>query len=202
MPQRPVSDGGHTVFTDHRIARRPPAEAIPPPSGQSETLVAWHQPPGALEQRNLGLAEIEVGEKKKIFPMVAQGAKRLMECSSNFPDDPPVLTGIGQVLLGLHHGKEAAAMFERAIHVEPDNPANYLHAALAWKDAKEFQRAIENLEKALRLDPILEQPYLELAEIYSAEQQPEMVHLTYRRFLKAFPQSLEAQKDVQNSASH
>ena len=92
-------------------------------------------------------------------------------------------------------------MFERAIQAEPDNPANYLHLALAWKDAKEFQPAIENLEKALRLDPIVEQPYLELAEIYSAEHQPEMVRQTYRRFLKAFPQSLEAQKDVEASTS-
>ena len=201
MPQRPVSDGGHTIFTDHRIALRPPAEDVPPQSSEPATLVAWHQPSSALEQRNLGLAEIEVGEKKKNFPMVAQGAKLLMECSSKFPDDPPVLTSIGQVLLGLHDDKEATAVFERAIQAEPDNPANYIHLALACKDAKEFQRAIENLEKALRLDPILEQPYLELAEIYSAEQQPEMVHLIYRRFLKAFPQSLEAQKDAEASAS-
>ena len=201
MPHRPVSDGGHTVFTDHRIARRPPAENVPSPERRIQTLVAWHQPAGALEQRNLGLAEIEVGEKKKNFPMVAQGAKLLMECSSSFPNDPPVLTSIGQVLLGLHDDKEATAVFERAIQAEPDNPANYIHLALAWKDAKEFQRAIENLEKAVRLDPILEQPYLELAEIYSAEQQPEMVRQTYRRFLKAFPQSLEAQKDMEASAS-
>jgi hypothetical protein len=27
MPRRPVSDGAHTVFTDHRIARRPPPRA-------------------------------------------------------------------------------------------------------------------------------------------------------------------------------
>lgn len=201
MPQRPVSDGGHTVFTDHRIARRPPAETATPLSAEATTLVAWRKPGGALEQRNLGLAEIEVGEKKKNLPMVAQGAELLMECWSKFPNDPPVLTSIGQVLLGLHDDKGATAVFERAIQAEPDNPANYIHLALAWKDAKEYQQAIENLEKALRLDPILEQPYLELGEIYSAERQPELVRLTYRRFLKAFPQSLEAQKDVQSLAS-
>jgi Tetratricopeptide repeat len=201
MPQLPVSDGGHTVFTDHRIARRPPAEQISPRSVESETLVAWHQPAGALEKRGLGLADIEVGERTKNFPLVSQGSKLLMECWPSFPHDPPVLTSIGQVLLGLGDGKEAAAMFERAIQAEPDNPANYIHAALAWKAAKDFQRAIQNLENALRLDPILEQPYLELAHIYSAEHQPEMVHLTYERYLKAFPQSLEAQNDVRASAS-
>lgn len=201
MPHRAVSDGGHTVFTDHRIARRPPAENVSSQGSQSTTLVAWHEPAGALAQRNLGLAEIEVGENKKNFSMVAEGAKLLMQCASSFPNDSPVLTSIGQVMLGLHDSKEATAMFERAIQAEPDNPANYLHLALAWKGAKEFQPAIENLEKALRLDPILEKPYLELADIYSAEHQPEMVRQTYRRFLKAFPQSLEAQKDVEASAS-
>ena len=197
MPHRPVSDGGHTVFTDHRIARRPPTENVSPELSEPTTLVAWHEPAGALAQRNLGLAEIEVGEKRKNFAMVAQGAKLLMECSASFPNDPPVLTSIGQVMLGLHDDKEATAVFERAMQAEPDNPANYLHLALALKDAKDFQGAIENLEKALRLDPILEQPYLELADVYSIEQQPEMVRQTYRRFLKAFPQSLEAQKGVE-----
>jgi hypothetical protein len=197
MPHRPVSDGGHTVFTDHRIARRPPAEDVIPQASEPTALVAWHEPGGALAPRNLGLAEIEVGEKRKNFAMVAQGAKLLMECSASFPNDPPLLTSIGQVMLGLHDDKEATAVFERAIQAEPDNPASYLHLALAMKDAKEFQPAIENLEKALRLDPIIEQPYLELADIYSIEQQPELVRQTYRRFLKAFPQSLEAQKGVE-----
>lgn len=202
MPQRPVSDGGHTVFTDHRIARRPPVEQVPSGSGDSKTLVAWRQPAGALAQRNLGLADVEVGERQKNIELVSQGSKLLMESWASFPNDAPLLTSLGQVLLGLHDDNEAVAMFERAIKVEPDNPANYLHAALAWKDAKDFERAIENLEKALQLDPILEQPYLELAAIYSAESQPEKLQQTYRRFLKAFPQSLEAQKGLQDSMSH
>jgi len=202
MPQRPVSDGGHAVFTDHRIARRPPAGEASPQKEESETLVAWHQPAGALAERNLGLADIEVGERTKDFPLVSQGAKLLTESWGSFPNDPPVLTSIGQVLLGLHDDKKAEAVFERAIQIQPDDPANYIHAGLAWKDAKGYQRAIENLEKALKLDPILEQPYLELAEIYSAENLPQMVHLTYKRFLKVFPQSLEAQKDVRDPALH
>jgi len=202
MPRRPVSDGGHTVFTDHRIARRPPVEPVAVSRDESETLVAWRKPAGALEQRNLGLADIEVGERTKNFPLVSQGSKSLMECWPNFPDDPPVLTSIGQVLLGLGDGQEAAAVFERALRAEPDNPANYIHAALAWKAANDSERAIQDLEKALRLDPILEQPYVELANIYSAEHQPAMVHLTFERYLKAFPQSIEAQKGVGASGSH
>jgi tetratricopeptide (TPR) repeat protein len=126
-----------------------------------------------------------------------------MEVWPKFPNDPPVLTDIGQVLLGLQDaGEDAASVFERAIQVEPDDPSNYVHAALAWKAAHDQQKAIQYLEKAVRLDPVAEQPYLELAAIYEAQHQPALVHLTYERYLKAFPQSIEAQKKVRQSASY
>jgi tetratricopeptide (TPR) repeat protein len=203
MPHREVSDGGHTVFTDHRIARRPPPESGAPGGAEPSSLVAWHEPSSALAERNLGLAEIEVGERTKTFPLISKGAKHLMEVWPKFPNDPPVLTDIGQVLLGLQDaGEDAASVFERAIQVEPDDPSNYVHAALAWKAAHDQQKAIQYLEKAVRLDPIAEQPYLELAAIYEAQHQPALVHLTYERYLKAFPQSIEAQKKVRESASY
>jgi len=202
MPQRPVSDGGHTVFTDHRISRRPPAQSVAAgPSGPNEEgdLVAWHEPAAALEQRNLGLAEIEVGERTHSVALVSQGAKRLTGCLSKFPNDPAVLTAVGQVMLGAGDAGNAAVIFERAIELEPDNASHYLHAAMAWKAAHDSEEAIENVEKSLRLDPMLEQPYRVLADIYREEAQPAMVHMTYERYLKAFPESIEAQRDVKAS---
>jgi len=100
MPRRPVSDGGHTIFTDHRIARRPPSE--PDTSGPNVPtgLVAWHDPAAALAQRNLGLAELEVGEKLEYSPLVTQGFQSLLKVWSDFPRDPAVLTGIGEFLIG------------------------------------------------------------------------------------------------------
>jgi hypothetical protein len=203
MPHRPVSDGGHTVFTDHRIARRPPPESTgvtAPGANEDHSLVAWHEPAGALGQRNLGLAEIEVGERVKDAALVAHGAKRLSDCWPSFPKDPALLTAIGQVLLGVDDPQEAAEVFERAIQAEPSDPSDYLHAAMAWNAMHNPEKAIEYLEKALRLDPLLEKPYLILAGIYKEENQPAMVHMTYERYLKAFPESIEAQRDVKESA--
>jgi len=204
MPHRPVSDGGHTVFTDHRIARRPPPASgeVAAAPGKVESLVAWHEPAGPLQQRNLGLAEIEVGERVKNVSLISDGARRLRDCSPSFPKDPALLTAIGQVLLGVHDAEEAASVFERAIQAEPDNPSNYLHAALAWKGAHNPQKAIDDLEKALWLDPITQEPYRVLAATYKEEGEPVMVHLTYERYLKAFPQSIEAQEGMRNSAAH
>jgi hypothetical protein len=200
MPERPVSDGGHTVFTDHRIARRPPPDSAPAAAGDTQSLVAWHEPAEPLRQRNLGLAEIEVGERTKNLTLVSQGAKRLTESSPSFPNDPALLTGIGQVLLGVGEAEQSAVVFERAIRAEPGNPSHYIHAALAWKAAHDQKKAVEYLEKALRLDPVLEQPYQELADLYREEGETVMVHLTYERYLKAFPSSIAAQKGARDSA--
>lgn len=202
MPHRPVSDGGHTVFTDHRIARRPPpaSVAVAPGADEDHSLVAWQEPAGALQQRNLGLAEIEVGERIKDATLVAHGAKRLSECGPAFPKDPALLTAIGQVLLGVDDPQEAEEVFERAIQAEPDNPSDYLHAAMALNAMHDPEKAIEYLEKALRLDPLFQKPYPMLAAIYKEQNQRAMVHMTYERYLKAFPESLEAQQDVKESA--
>ena len=192
MPRRPATDGAHTVFTDHRIARRPPAEPGTPGNDRPSALVAWYAPPAALQQRNLGLAEVEVGERSKSFQMVFQGHQRLVACLPEFPNDPAVLTSIGQVLLGAGRGIDAATVFERVIRIEPDVASNYLHEGLAWKTAHNNQKAIKYLEKALERDPLLEQPYRELAKTYSEAGNNAMVRVTMDRYRRAFPKSLEA----------
>ena len=45
MPKRGAKDGGHTAFTDHRIARRPAAEGT---LSIAADLTAWREPAPAL----------------------------------------------------------------------------------------------------------------------------------------------------------
>jgi hypothetical protein len=200
MPRRPVSDGGHTVFTDHRIARRPPAETGAAAADVPSPLVAWHDPPAAFAQRNLGLAGVEVGERLKSTTLISPSVQLLMSCWPDFPQDPPLLTAIGQVLLGVGDNENAAAVFERAIQAEPNVAAHYLHAALAWRQAKDQKKAIAYLEQALQRDPLLEEPYRRLADIYSEAHDTAMVRQTYARYLAAFPKSIEAQTAVRSGS--
>lgn len=185
MPRRPVTDGAHTVFTDHRIARRP-TPAQHPAENEALTLEAWREPAGALAQRNLGLADIKVGERRESINLVKQGFELLQACGQEFPDDPPMLTALGDALLTAGQGADAASAFEQAIRLEPDVAVHYLHAGLAWKQAGDTAKAIEYLEKALQFDPLMEQPYRELGRIYSAAHDAAKVNETYDRFLKAF----------------
>jgi hypothetical protein len=197
MPRLPVENGGHTIFTDHRIAIYTPLEIAgkAPPAASSaektETLIPWRDPPPSLQERNLGLADVRVGESVKSLALVSEGYRLLTVNLSKFPKDPTVLTAIGQVLLGIGNPAAAEARFERVIHLEPDNASNYLHAALAFKAAHHDKLAVQYLEKALQLDPFLRRPYRELAAIYAEEGNPEMVRQTYERYLQAFPQDLD-----------
>ena len=215
MPRRPVTDGAHTVFTDHHISRKPVpancgsiagnkdadrcgAESVPlsmvnRQSSMVSSLVAWHDPAPALAKRNLGLAEVRVGDRLESETLVSQGFELLLDCWPDFPRDPAVLTEIGRALLAAGHGADAAPVFEQAIQLEPEVAVNYLHAGLAYEGARDDKRAIANFEKALELDPLLEQPYRELIAIYSGTGDAAMTRATAAKYLRAFPQNLAAQ---------
>ncbi|HEV2494738.1 MAG TPA: multiheme c-type cytochrome [Terriglobia bacterium] len=192
MPRRPVSDGAHTIFTDHHIARRPaPSPGVVQPD-KPRALVAWHEPQGDLAPRNLGIAEIRVGDRLESAELVSQGFQLLMDEWSKFPNDPAVLTALAKALLVAGHGAEAAALFEQAIRIEPDVALHDLHAGVARKAAHDNQKAAEYFEKAIQLDPLLEQPYLELAQIYGQAHDAARLDQIERRYLKAFPENLRA----------
>ena len=202
MPRRPVTDGAHTIFTDHRIAIYSPRELASPPerpapagtAGQPPpALVAWREPAGELAKRNLGLAEVLVGDRTESFPLVSRGFDALRECADTFPNDPAVLTAIGKALLAGGRPSEAAVAFELAAQLEPAVAVRYLNLGLAYHAVPDFTKAVENLDKARQLDPLLEQPYLELAVIYSAEHDQAALRSVEESYLKAFPGDLKAQ---------
>jgi tetratricopeptide (TPR) repeat protein len=190
MPRRPAKDGGHTAFTDHRITRLPQPEGDADPA---QSLLAWHQPQSALAKRNLGLAYIEAGRTFQSDNYMLQGYRLLVACEPDFKNDPVVLTGMGLALSESGRATEAAGMFERAVRLEPNAASHYVDEGFAWRQAREEGKAIENLERALQIDPLLKPAYQKLAEIYLEEHELLKLRETFERYLKAFPQSIEAQ---------
>jgi len=169
------------------------------PTASVASLVAWHDPPAALAKRNLGLAEVRVGDRLESQALVSDGFQALMDCWPNFPQDAAVVTEIGRALLDAGHGAEAAQAFEQVIQMQPSVAVSYLDAGLAYRAAHDRKKAVENLEKAVQLDPLLEQPYRELAAIYSEAGDAAALREAAERYLKAFPQSLAAQEAVASS---
>jgi photosynthetic reaction center cytochrome c subunit len=151
MPRRDAKDGGHTVFTDHRIQRRPDAPAdLPPNSG----IAAWREPPEELQKRNSGIAHIDVGMQRHSRAFVVQGYRELAEAQGQFADDPEFFKWIGQALmLGKQYG-DAKLAFGRALELEPDSALTQAAAASPYIQEGNDAEAIAYLEKAVAIDPL------------------------------------------------
>jgi hypothetical protein len=146
MPQTRAYDGGHTAFHDHWI-RVKETESV-----ADSRLRAWREPEERLRSRNLGLAYIGAGELEKGFPMLTS-------------TDGAVDTARGFVLLRMGRAEEAVRAFQRAVDEQPDDSSRRLNLAAALFAAGQPAQAKANAEKAIALEPLLEDAYVLLAEI-------------------------------------
>jgi len=156
MPQRKTDDGGHTAFTDHRIAARPTNQD----ESQSSQIAPWREPATELKSRNLALALLNSGrDSERAYTL-------LLEVRKQFPADPAVFTGLGTALQSRGDPRSAAALFERVIELRPSDPLAEENAAMAWLEAGEKESATRHFERALALDPLLLPDIEALQKIY------------------------------------
>jgi len=210
MPRLPAGLGGHTILTDHRIAIYTPRELAAlratslvngsAPATYEDDLVPWHNPPRQFAERNLGLAYARVGRQLESFPFVRRGYELLSLVWNDFPNDPVLLRAMGQIMGGTKAAADGQALFDKALAVEPNSALVYDDMALAAENAGDHANAIKHFEKTLQLDPLLVDPYQHLARLYAANHQLALARQTYVRFLKAFPENIEAKRDVLRSS--
>ncbi len=206
MPRLPAGRGGHTILTDHRIAIYTPRELAAlratslvngsAPATKEDELVPWQNPPPQFAERNLGLAYARVGRQLESFPFVRRGYELLSSAWNDFPNDPVLLRAMGQIMGGTKAAAEGQALFDKALAVEPNSALIYDDRALAAENAGDKESAIKYFEKTLQLDPLLVDPYQHLARLYAANHQLALARQTHVRFLKAFPENIEAKRDV------
>jgi predicted Zn-dependent protease len=158
MPRLPARDGGHTVFTDHRITRQPkPGSNTAPPAN----LAAWREPEPRLRDRNFALALIAVGLQNESSREAVRGYRMLIQNEKDYSGDPAVLTSLGSVLLRAKQPAEALRRFEKVLLLRPAYAPYEVNAASALIAAGGKAESIPHLERALDLDPLL-QPAVEL----------------------------------------
>jgi tetratricopeptide (TPR) repeat protein len=170
MTRRETQDGGHTVFTDHRITRRPVPDE---PASPSEDLVAWRDPEPALQMRNLALAYLNAGISGRSPTQMVRGYRMLTEVQKTAPDDVPVLKGIGRALLLGKQPVEALRAFERVLQLVPDNATGEEDAGIACLESGQVQSAVAHLERAMTLDPLQLSAATALQEAYRKQGQSE-----------------------------
>jgi tetratricopeptide (TPR) repeat protein len=163
MARRQAQDGGHTVFTDHRITRRPATdETVSSP----EDLVAWREPATALEPRNLALAYLNAGVSGRSPAQMVRAYRMLVEIQKAAPDDVAVLKAIGRALLLGREPAEALRAFERVLQLIPDSAAGEEDTGIAYLESGQLEKAVSHLERALTLDPLLLSAATALQEAY------------------------------------
>ena len=163
MQRLPARDGGHTVFTDHRITRRQGPRSD---TGGQANLAAWREPEPRLRDRNLAMALVSVGLQNESSAEVIRGYRMLNQVEKDFPDDPAVLTSLGTVLLRAKQPAEALLRFEKVLLLRPAYAPYEVNAASALIAAGRKAEAVRHLERALELDPLLEQAVELLSGLY------------------------------------
>ena len=78
---------------------------------------------------------------------------------------------LGDVYLAKKDAGAAATRYESAISKNANDPKNYLKVAKIWYNAKRFDLAEENLQKALAKDPNFAPAMKDLISVYSAQKQ-------------------------------
>jgi photosynthetic reaction center cytochrome c subunit len=151
MPRRNAPDGGHTVFTDHRIQRRPTNEPDLPPG---TAIAAWREPSLDLQRRNLGIADIDVGMQRHSSAMIIQGYQSLAEVQQQFTNDSDFFKWIGSALLAGNQTADAKIAFDRALQLDPDSALAEAAAAGPYIQEGDVVDAIPHLERAVTLDPL------------------------------------------------
>ena len=152
MPKRQAQDGGHTAFTDHRIARRPEGEL---PSASQDELVPWRAADPVLQARNLALAYVDAGIANRSPTQMVRGYRMLTEVEKTSPNDVAVLRAIGRALLLGKQPSEAVRAFERALVLTPGNATSEEDAGVACLEAGDVENAVRHLEQAMASDSLL-----------------------------------------------
>lgn len=197
MPKREAKDGAHTVFTDHRIARFP-TSAVERDAPVTK-LRAWHEARGALALRNLGLANLQVGERDRSTALIAEGAREVVQAMKDLPPDPAMLGRMGLTLLKAGEASDALEVLQYALEIAPDLAGSHVNLGNALREVGRGEKAIPEFERAIQLDPSLESAYLALGETWLQMNNPEAARKALERYLTFMPQNMSARKALSDA---
>src|SRR5262249_19009159 len=151
-------DIAHVALTDHHI-RRPGL----PEKTKQEGVMAWREPMAEFRQRDLALAELQIGSKEKGVRLL----ETLPEAQQN--DDPDVLSALEAAFLESSPPDRAVALAQWAVESLPKSATFALNFGLALKRAGNLKQAEREFLRSIELDPSLMRSYAELAVLYDSE---------------------------------
>lgn len=138
-------------------------------------LTAWREPNRAVRARNLALALVTVGLENNNAALVIRGYRMLNRIEQTLSSDAAALTTLGTVLLKGKQPAEAERRFARALELQPNYAPYEVNMAVALLAAgntmEATQEATRHLERAVQLDPLLQQGVELLDHVYRMQNE-------------------------------
>lgn len=158
MPRAASHDGGHTAFTDHRILIRPPA------ASSNQRLRAWR--PESSNERGLALAYLSVSEKRQSLADLQEATRLLNRLLTGKPDGA-LATAAGLLALRQSKNRQAVEWLQLAVSEEPGSSVAHSNLAAALLADGDRAGAARHAREAIRIEPLLEEPYAILESVDS-----------------------------------
>jgi hypothetical protein len=120
MPKGRAYDGGHTVFTDHSISRKPAHDSSAKAKPQSLQSYFPPDPKSSAADRNVGIAWAQVAENYR-DPRIFEKAWPLLRAAGiSQPRDPVLFAKIGEALESALQTSEAEKAYRLSLEQDPD----------------------------------------------------------------------------------
>lgn len=190
MPARRTSNIDHVSVTDHRI--HIPGSTAPSPVNGTDVVYPWHAPDAQIQQRDLALAELEIGSQENLPDLVKDSIRRLETLPADQQSsDADVLSNLEVVYLKNSAPQKALALAKWAVDSAPRSATFALNLGIAAMRAGRAPEAEQQLLRAIDLNPSLMQAYAELALLYDKQNRVDASKQIVQRFLKWNPQSIQ-----------
>lgn len=189
MPRVPT-EYAHVAVTDHRIVRRPAVAAKAGETGP-KALVAWVEPPIELRKRDLVLAGLAAGSKRRAR---ASGLASLdlagaLPKSINW-DDAAALAVMCESMLEKGDTREGVSLCRRAAENQPESADRAMALGVALARSGDLTEAERQLRRAIHLDPSLKHAYVELWTLYDRQKRLMEMDDTLERYLRWNPRNV------------
>jgi predicted Zn-dependent protease len=198
MPRLRATNVAHTAVTDHRIPRNAVRIRNAMPAADSITdLHAWREPADDFSrQRGLGLAYYENGATHHINADLLKAYELLKPLAlANIGDADVQGAVLGILALDKHQAAVAIPHLEDAVKASPKNAHLRLLLGSELAQHGERERAIEELDASILLDPSKPEAYRKLAEVYGNSS---MHQKTLERYLQFMPQSIRVRESLRS----
>ena len=189
MPRVAAKDIIHAAITNHRILRVLGADRTGSEPGE-ETLAAFRDPPAEFRNRDLGLAELDVGSRHGIPTMSKAGIQLLESLADEEKNkDAAVLAALAGANLqkGMLNG---LGLLRLAAERQPRDSVYAFYLGLALDKSNDVAGAEQQLSHAIELDPSRKEAYIALCTIYGKQGRLRDIAAAIDRYLKWNPQSI------------